>query len=190
MVVAAGLLIGIVAGPAERAQAACSCAASPVAQGIAEHQVVFTGELLTIIPGEVLTGLDFKVDVIYKGEVTFLQSVATLTNPDDCGLVDPVLGKWMIFANQFPAETGPLIVSACSPSAPLVAGNDLAAELVNGRVPTDRPGPPPTSEPVAISINGELPPDWRPAAVASSVALLVLGLVARALAGRRHRVVT
>ena len=188
--VAAGLVIGVVAGPAGPAHAACSCVASSVAQGIAEHQVVFTGELLAVLPGEVLTGLDFKVDVIYKGQVTYLQSVATLANPDDCGLLNPVLGKWMIFANQFPDETGPLVVSACSPSAPLIAGNDLAPELVNGRVPADRPGPPPTSEPVVISINGELPPDWRPAAVASSVALLALGLIARVLAGRRRRVVT
>ena len=152
--------------------------------------MVFTGELIAVTPGEVLTGLDFKVDVIYKGEVTYLQSVATLANPDDCGLVDPVLGKWMIFANQFPDETGPLVVGACSPSAPLVAGDDLAPELVNGRIPADKPGPPPTSEPVVISINGELPPDWRPAAVTSSVALLALGLVARVLAGRRRRIVS
>ncbi len=158
MLVAAWLLISIVAGPAGRAHAACSCAPSTVAQGIIDHQVVFTGELLAVIPGEILTGIDFKVDVIYKGEVTYLQQVATLANPDDCGLVDPVLGKWMVFANQFPAETGPLVVSACSPSAPLVAGDDLPPEFVNGRVPADKPGPPPTSEPVVISINGELPP--------------------------------
>ncbi len=187
--VAAGLVLGLVAGPAGRAHAACSCAPTTVAQGMLDHQVVFTGELTAVTPGDVLTALAFKVDVIYKGEVTYLQGVATLASPDDCGLLEPKLGKWMIFADQFPAETGPLVVNVCSPSAPLVAGQELAPELVNGRVPPDKPGAPPTTASEAISLSGELPADWRPAAVTTVGALVVLGIVARALAGRRRRIV-
>jgi hypothetical protein len=188
--VAIATLIGIVAWPASYAHAVCSCAPSPVSQGMLEHQFVFTGELIGVEPGDVLTGLNFKVDVIYKGEVTYLQKLATQASPDDCGLVDPPLGKWMVFANQFPPETGPLIVSACSPSAPLVAGEDLAPELTNGHLPADKPRAPPTSDPTVVSIEGELPPDWRPAAVTSIGAMVILGLAARVLAGRRHRVVS
>ncbi len=161
-----------------------------MAQGLAESQVVFTGELIGVTPGEVLDVLDFKVDVVYKGEVTYLQAVATLSDRDDCGILDPPLGKWMIFASQFPAETGPLVANTCSPSAPLIAGDVLAPELVNGRVPPGKPEPPPTSEPARVSIVGELPADWRPAAVTSAVSLVVLGAVARLFAGRRHRVVS
>lgn len=182
------LAVAVVIGPARPASAACTCQAASVAQGFVDSQVIFTGELVEVIPGETLDTLRFNVDLVYKGDVSYDMPVATLSSSDDCGLDNPPLGKWMIFASQFPDATGPLIVNTCGPSAPLVAGEDLAPEFVNGVPPPDTPIPPSTSAAPPVSIAGELPSDWRPPAIASGFALVVLGLVSRLLAGRRRTV--
>ena len=180
----------LILAPAGRADAACTCTATPVADGLAGSQVVFTGELVAVIPGEVLNTLEFHVDTVFKGDVVYDTKVATLAAPGDCGLIDPPLGPWMIFASQFPAETGPLIANICGPSAALPVGQPPPPELLNGSPPVDRPEIAATTEPPPpVSIAGELPSDWRPSAVSAVAALAALGLAARILAGRRRRVV-
>jgi hypothetical protein len=171
------------------AVAACSCEQESVAQGLYFHEVVFTGELIGSQPGDPLIVLDFKVDLIYKGEVAYLQKLATWVKPDDCGLLEPALGKWLIVADRFPSVTGPLIVTACSASTPLIAGDPLPAELANGRYPADRPDVAPPASIVMPDLRIVGPRNYTTPALYAGGALGALGLLSRLLMGRRRVVV-
>ena len=54
--------------------------------------------------------MGFQVDGVYKGDTTTAFSVATFSNIDECGLgTAPPLGRWLVFAVQFPPDNGVLL---------------------------------------------------------------------------------
>ena len=179
-------------GPARPAHAVCECTTPAVATALNDSTVVFTGELQTVEDATPLVIMGFEVDGVYKGDIPTAFRVATFSNIDECGLgTAPPLGRWVVFATQFPADVGPFYTSACTPTALLPADQVVPAELGAARPPIDAApvattSPPTTAAPVA-AVPTET--DWkRPVMVAAGL-MIALGLVARLLAGRRKLVV-
>jgi len=179
-------------GPARPAVAACDCTKLTVPEALTEATVAFVGELQSVQPVDTLTVMSFRVDAVYKGDVPTAFSVATFSNPDECGFgTSPQLGEWMVFAVQFPPTDGVFYASACSPSGPIQPGQAVPIELGAGRPPSDAVPSATTSPPTTLSpiVGAADTNDWiRPVAMAA-IAMAALGLVARILAGRRRLVV-
>jgi hypothetical protein len=185
--------LAVVAGPASPARAACSCAATTPQQGMADAGLVFVGSLASVsapVDGQVT--LHFDVRLVYKGEVAATVDVATFASAEDCGLGDsPRRGDWLVFAYTFAGTTGLPLLSTCSPSVPLVAGEDLPLQLGEGRAP---PGAVQEAAPVVttpIILTGTVPDPAETLRTLGGVVALfvVVGVVARLLAGRRRLVV-
>ena len=181
----------VTVGPASPATAACECTKLPVPAALAEATVVFTGELQTVESAPPLTVMGFQVDGVYKGDTPTAFSVATFSNIDECGLgTAPPLGRWLVFAVQFPPDNGVFYASACGPTG-LLGDQPPAAELGVARLPVDATPVTTTSPPTTLAPVVEAPTDsgWqRPVALAAA-AMVVVGLVSRILAGRRRVVV-
>ena len=181
----------VTVGPASPAAAACECTKLPVPAALAEATVVFTGELQTVESAPPLTVMGFQVDGVYKGDTTTAFSVATFSNVDECGLgTAPPLGRWLVFAVQFPPDTGVFYASACGPTG-LLGDQPLAPELGVARLPVDATPVTTTSPPTTLLTVVEPADDsgWQRPVVLAAAAMVVLGLVSRILAGRRRVVV-
>ena len=183
--------LAVTLGPATPAHAVCECTTPAVATALNDSTVVFTGELQTVEAATPLVIMGFEVDGVYKGDIPTAFRVATFSNIDECGLgTAPPLGRWVVFATQFPADGGPFYTSACTPTALITADQALAPELGAARPPIDSAPvattSPPTTQVLAPAVPTET--DWkRPVMVAAGL-MIALGLVARLLAGRRRLV--
>lgn len=181
----------VTVGPAPPATAACECTKLPVPAALAEATVVFTGELQTVESAPPLTVMGFQVDGVYKGDTTTAFSVATFSNIDECGLgTAPPLGRWLVFAVQFPPDNGVFYASACGPTGPL-GDQPLAPELGAARLPVDATPVTTTSPPTTLAPVVEPAEDsgWQRPVLLAVAAMVGLGLVSRILAGRRRVVV-
>lgn len=179
-------------GPARPAAAVCDCTKLAVPAALTEATVVFTGELLSVEGAPPLTIMGFQVDGVYKGDVPTSFRVATFSNVDECGFgTAPPLGRWVVFAVQFPPENGVFYTSACGPTGLVAADQPLTPELGAARPPADAvPAttiPPPTTVAAVIDAPGDS--DWKRPVLLAAAAMVALGLVSRVLAGRRRVVV-
>ncbi|MET0910308.1 MAG: hypothetical protein ABWZ99_12625 [Ilumatobacteraceae bacterium] len=185
----AALLVSV--GPASPAAAVCDCTKLPVPAALAEATVVFTGDLQTVESEGPLTVMGFQVDAVYKGDIATSFSVATFSNIDECGLgTAPPLGRWLVFAVQFPPENGVFYASACGPTG-LLGAEPLAPELGAARLPVDATPVTTTSPPTTAAPVVGPPQDsgWKRPVLLAAAAMAGLGLVSRLLAGRRRVVV-
>ncbi len=187
-------VLAIVAGPARPVSAACTCTATTAEQGMRDASEVFYGSLTDIsAPVDGLVTMSFDVRLVYKGEVGATTTANTFASAEECGFGETARrGDWLVFAYAMPGggDDPPLLVS-CSPSTPVASGSQLPIELGQGRAPPDAEAQTPVPVNSAPTWFGSVtdPRDtWR--AVLAAVALtIVIGVVARILAGSRRTVV-
>ena len=197
LVVAVVALFSIIVGRAPAAHAVCSCTATTAEQGMSDSAVVFLGSLTDITPSvtdPTLVDLTFDVQLVYKGDVAAQATLTTFASPEDCGIGTTARrGDWLIFGYAIPGgdQSRPL-VSTCSPSALVTTNSKLPIEIGEGRAPpgakTDAPVATAPEYPILV---GEVtdPRDTFQTIAQGAALLVVVGVVARLLAGRRRAVV-
>ena len=188
-------VIGVIGLP-EPARAACTCSATTAEQGMSDASEVFLGSLTDISPptAEGLVNFDFDVRLVYKGEVPATITVATFATVEGCGFGDTARrGEWLVFTNSFEgADAGPPLLTTCSPSGPLTSSSVLPTELGQGRAP---PGAEAYVPALAATQHDTFvgavtdPRDTVRSILGALAVLVVVGVGARLLAGRRRLVV-
>ena len=176
------------------AHAACTCQATKPERGMTDSAAVFLGTLTEISPPENgIVTLAFDVRLVYKGDVAATILLQTFASVEDCGIgKNAQRGDWLVFAYAIPGGTGPPLLSTCSPSMLLTSTTRLPVEIGQGKAP---PGAaayvPANAGPVGATFYGTVtdPRDTRNKILVVVGLVVVIGLAARLLAGRRRFVV-
>lgn len=192
--VLAAAALAVVAGPARPARAACSCSATNPERGMIDASIVFYGSLTDIsAPVDGLVTMTFDIRLVYKGDTGATTTVRTFASAEDCGFgTNARRGDWLVFGYSIPPGDDDPLLTTCSPSMPVSANTVLPVELGQGRAP---PGAAEITPLVPVSTLptwfGSVtdPRDTVRAIVAAAGLVVVIGIVARLLAGRRRIVV-
>lgn len=187
-------VLAVIAGPARPARAACSCSATNPERGMIDASVVFYGSLTDISsPLDGLVTMTFDVRLVYKGDIEATTTVRTFVSAEDCGFGDSARrGDWLVFGYSLPPGDDAPLLTTCSPSAPVSANTVLPVELGQGRAP---PGAASLTPLVPVSTIptwfGSVtdPRDTLRSIVTAVGLVVVIGVAARLLAGRRRTVV-
>jgi hypothetical protein len=175
------------------ARAVCTCTATTPEQGMRDSAIVFLGSLVEISPPtDELVTLSFDVRLVYKGELGLTTELVTFAAADQCGVGDTARrGEWLVFGYEIPGGDGQPLLSTCSPSAQIASNTVLPVELGEGRAPPGAESLTPAVVTTVLTYRGAVTdPQETATALTSAVALLiVVGVVARLLAGRRRLVV-
>jgi hypothetical protein len=186
----------------------CTCAKAPDASTYSVADVIFSGQLAKAnVPQAAPTGFEaaiyqFKVDRVFKGTVTAAATVYSLAAADSCGFTGMTLGgDYVIFATVIEHDNpyrphgtpdGGLYAGACSGSLTLGTLTGPPTYLGTGLRPIGAGAGAASARAKAQERAAEILPrddnKWIQPVVIASLALAVVGLAARLIAGKRRTV--
>jgi hypothetical protein len=161
---------------------ACSCASAPFAAQVERSDIVFTGRAVdgTHAPDHgPVSSLDpvtwtFHVDRVHKGDAEELQPVTSARSEASCGF-------------EFEPGTAYVVLADAQPDGTLATGLCQGTQPVEGLTAlgtAPRAVGPVAETPIGPTITSVATP-WLQVGVGGGVAVLVLGLAARAVLRRR-----
>jgi hypothetical protein len=193
---------------AQEQAANCTCAKAPDASTYSVADVIFSGQLAKAdVPQAAPTGFEaavyqFKVDRVFKGTVTAAVTVYSLAAADSCGFTGMTLGgDYVIFATLIEHDNpyrplgtpdGGLYAGACAGSLTLGTLTGPPTYLGVGLRPS---GAAPVAsarakaQERAAEILAKDSNKWVQPVITAALALAVVGLAARLIAGKRRTVV-
>jgi hypothetical protein len=209
--IGAVLLVALAAGvtptaTAQQQNANCTCAKAPDASTYSVADVIFSGQLAKAdVPQAAPTGLEaatyqFKVDRVFKGTVTAAATVYSLAAANSCGFTGMTLGgDYVIFATviehdniyrPFGTPDGGLYAGACQGSLTLGTLTGPPTYLGVGLRPAGAAteSARTKAQERAAEILAKDSNKWTQPVITAALALAVVGLAARLLAGKRRTV--
>ncbi len=193
LLVAVLVVLGVAVFLPAPAHAVCTCTATTPEQGIRDSAIVFLGSLTDISPpANDLVTLSFDVRLVYKGDLELTTEVVTFATADQCGVGDTARrGEWLVYGYEIPGGDGRPLLSTCSPSTAIASNTVLPVEIGEGKAPPGADSLTPAAVTTVLTFRGAVT-DQRETATTIGAAIavvVVVGVVARLLAGRRRLVI-